>query len=83
VAGIKEYNIWCAAPKTRTREIMKQTNLILMPPRQNHQCGRRRLGEWLDYRGAQEQAAGWLELCYGNIYRRWLRIANISPGRDS
>ena len=34
MAGIKEYNAWCAAPKTRTREIMKQTNLILMPPRQ-------------------------------------------------
>lgn len=60
MAGIKEYNARCAAPKTRTREIMKQTNLILMPLARITSAGREGLASgWITGGLRNKQQGGW------------------------
>ena len=80
MAGIKEYNAWCAAPKTRTREITKQTKLILMPPRQISLV-RVELGECVDC-GGSSTAAGRMAgiMLWKHGMAGVSLLADISPG---
>jgi len=86
VAGIKEYTAWCAAPKTKTREFMKQTNLILMPPRQKSPVREEkawRVGELQGGSGTSSRVAGIMLWKHIQKMAGVSSLANISPGYGS